>query len=36
MYEGDFKDGKRDGKGTLKYADGSSYEGEFKSNEMSG
>jgi len=29
-YEGDYIDGKKEGKGKLTFADGSYYEGEFK------
>ena len=30
VYEGEWKDGKRHGRGTEKYADGNVYEGEYK------
>jgi len=32
MYKGDFKNGKMDGKGRIKYPDGQIFKGEFKSN----
>jgi hypothetical protein len=35
-YEGNWKNGKRHGKGTLTYPDGSKYEGEWKNNKMEG
>ena len=35
-YEGKYKDGKKEGKGKLTFADGSYYEGEFMQNEISG
>ena len=35
-YEGDYIDGKKEGKGKLTFADGSYYEGEFKQNEICG
>lgn len=36
VYNGEFVDGKRDGKGTLTYSDGSVYSGEWKKNKISG
>ncbi len=36
VYEGDWKDGLRDGSGVLRLADGGCYEGEFSDDEMSG
>ena len=30
VYEGEFRDGYRHGKGTLKYANGDVYDGEFR------
>ena len=35
-YEGNFKDGERDGNGMLKYANGDVYNGEFKDGRMHG
>jgi hypothetical protein len=35
-YEGDFVNGKRDGKGTYTYANGSTYQGEFSDNKYNG
>jgi hypothetical protein len=35
-YEGEYIDGKKEGKGKLTFADGSFYQGEFKSNEICG
>jgi hypothetical protein len=35
-YEGKYKEGKKDGKGKLTFADGSYYEGEFSTNEICG
>jgi hypothetical protein len=35
-YEGDYIDGKKEGKVKLTFADGSYYEGEFKQNEICG
>ena len=35
-YEGDYIDGKKEGKGKLTFADGSYYEGEFKENKRNG
>lgn len=36
MYEGSYHDGKKNGKGKLKFADGSIYEGNFNMNEING
>ena len=36
VYEGDWKDGKRHGKGTYKYADGRVYEGDWKDDNKHG
>jgi len=36
VYEGEWKEGDRDGKGTLTLNDGSFYEGEWKDNFMQG
>jgi len=33
---GDVKNGKRDGKGTMYYANGSTYEGEWKDDKRAG
>ena len=33
-YTGEFKDGERNGQGTLVYADGKTVEGEFKNGEF--
>ena len=35
-YDGIYVDGKKEGKGRLTFADGSYYEGEFHTNEISG
>ena len=35
-YEGEWKDGEKNGKGRLEFADGSVYDGEFKAGEISG
>jgi hypothetical protein len=35
-YDGEWKNGKRDGQGTLTYTDGSKYTGEWKNNRMHG
>ena len=35
-YEGDWKDGKQNGKGTEYFADGGRYEGEFKDDQANG
>ena len=35
-YEGETKNGKRDRKGTMKYADGEVYTGEWKDDNMHG
>ena len=36
LYEGEFKNDKRNGKGILKVADGDYYEGEFKDDKKDG
>ena len=36
MFEGEFKDGQRCGRGTYKYATGALYSGEFRNNKMHG
>jgi hypothetical protein len=36
VYEGQYWEGKKNGKGKLNFADGSIYEGEFKMNEICG
>ena len=36
VYEGDFIDGKKHGKGTLKFRDGSIYTGEFQNDSING
>ncbi len=36
VYEGRFADGKKEGKGRLKFADGSLFEGDFQDNEING
>ena len=35
-YQGEFKDGKRHGQGTLTYSDGEKYVGEFKDGKRHG
>ena len=35
-YEGDLKEGKRHGQGTMTYADGGNYVGEWEDGEKSG
>ena len=35
-YEGDYKLGKKSGKGIFKWSDGSTYEGDFKDNNING
>ena len=35
-YEGEYKDGVKEGKGKLEFADGSWYLGEFSLNEIEG
>ena len=35
-YEGNFKDGMKNGKGTYIYSNGSKYEGEWKDNKKHG
>eukprot|EP00984_Skeletonema_dohrnii_P022530 scaffold11656_cov85-Skeletonema_dohrnii-CCMP3373.AAC.1 len=36
IYDGEWKDGGRDGKGTMKYHNGDVHEGEFRKNKMHG
>ena len=36
MYEGEFQDGQRCGKGMYKYATGATYSGQFRKNKMHG
>ena len=36
LYEGYWKDGKREGKGRMFYYDGSTYEGEWKADTWNG
>jgi hypothetical protein len=36
FYEGDHKEGKKEGKGTMKYANGDKCEGEFKDDKING
>ena len=36
MYEGEYRNGKRDGRGVYMYASGDVYEGEYKSGKMEG
>ena len=35
-YDGEWKQGKKDGLGTLKYSSGAKYEGEFKEDQANG
>jgi hypothetical protein len=36
MYEGEYKDGKKDGRGTLKFADGSVQSGTWNDDKFLG
>lgn len=36
VYEGNYNEGKKDGKGKLTFADGSVYHGYFRMNEICG
>lgn len=36
VYEGDYKDGMKDGHGVCTYASGEKYEGEWKNNKANG
>ena len=36
VYDGDWKDNQRDGRGTYKWNVGDSYEGEWKNNQFNG
>ena len=36
MYEGDFKNGKAEGRGVYTFANGNRYEGDFKNNKRDG